>query len=471
MKVLKGKYNWFRDGDLRLDASFHLSEGRVTRKVLEMSPLGNNKLSDVSENIFYGGRSKRIYVDTEYFGIPFMSSSDMLKIDTSSYKFISKKLTKNLDSFLLKEGWTLISRSGTIGNTVYVNKDFENKAASEHIIRVIPNEKISSGYLYAFLTSRYGYALMTQGTFGAVIQHIEPDYLAQLPIPIISKTKEQEIHELIVKSSNWRVEANRLLRKADLLFSNAINIDKGLFERLTHPNESAIASSFKIKRSEITTLSLRSRTYSQRMKMIVDIFKNVKNDRLVDVLEFPPIKGGRYKRVEVSESSPNAVELLNQGDIHNFKPKGKTISKVHIDSIADQTARRNMIIVPAVGTLGENEIFGRPLFVYGYLEGKVLTEQLLRIVANPDKIAPGYLFIVLKSKLFFRIFRSLVFGTNLLYHIIPLLEAIPIPRLSIELEAEIDRKIKQAYEQLTLAINTEAEAISLIEKEIESWRK
>ena len=130
-----------------------------------------------------------------------------------------------------------------------------------------------------------------------------------------------------------------------------------------------------------------------------------------------------------------------------------------------------MIIVPAVGTLGENEIFSRPLFVHGYLEGKVLSEHLLRIMPDGKKIDPGYLFTVLKSKLFFRIFRSLVYGTNLLYYILPLLERIPIPRLAKDVEAEVGLKVRQAYEKLTAAIDRESKAIILIEQEIESWQK
>ena len=471
MKILKGKHSWLTDGDVRIDASFHLSEGRVTRKLLENSPLGYDKLKDITLDIFYGGRNKRTYVENDTVGIPFMGSSDMLKPDFNSLKFISKKLTKNLNGYLLKEGWVLISRSGTVGNTAYVNKDFENKAASEHIIRVVPKGNYKSGYLYSFLSSKFGYSLMTQGMFGAVIQHIEPDYLSSLPIPIMPKAIQQQSHNLIIEAATLRVEANKLFKEADSIFTTALDINHDLFKQITHPSESATAVSFKVKMSQITSLSLRSRTYSERLRLITDIFERVENNKLIDLLEYPPVKGGRYKRVEVNETSPNAVELLNQGDLHVLNPKGKIISKKYIDSLDNQTAKRNMIIVPAVGTLGENEIFSRPLFVHGYLEGKVLSEHLLRIMPDGKKIDPGYLFTVLKSKLFFRIFRSLVYGTNLLYYILPLLERIPIPRLAKDVEAEVGLKVRQAYEKLTAAIDRESKAIILIEQEIESWQK
>ena len=262
MKILKGKHSWLTDGDVRIDASFHLSEGRVTRKLLENSPLGYDKLKDITLDIFYGGRNKRTYVENDTVGIPFMGSSDMLKPDFNSLKFISKKLTKNLNGYLLKEGWVLISRSGTVGNTAYVNKDFENKAASEHIIRVVPKGNYKSGYLYSFLSSKFGYSLMTQGMFGAVIQHIEPDYLSSLPIPIMPKAIQQQSHNLIIEAATLRVEANKLFKEADSIFTTALDINHDLFKQITHPSESATAVSFKVKMSQITSLSLRSRISS-----------------------------------------------------------------------------------------------------------------------------------------------------------------------------------------------------------------
>lgn len=177
MKVLNVNKSWIVDNSNRLDAKPYLSEGKIVLKHLLKNQDKLNKLCYLSKEIFYGGRDKRVYVDSNIKGIPFMGSSDMLKSNFNALKLVSIKYTKKLKEQLLKKDWILISRSGTIGNTVYTNTDFENKAASEHIIRVIPNGKVSSGYLYAYLSSKYGYNLLTQGTYGAVIQHIEPHHI------------------------------------------------------------------------------------------------------------------------------------------------------------------------------------------------------------------------------------------------------------------------------------------------------
>lgn len=225
MKVLAANSRWLEESNLRLDGKFHLSDGRLARKEIEKSPYQVKLIKDVTENVFYGGRDRRIYVDKPEKGVPFMGSADMLKSDFNTLKYISRKHTKNIESYLLESFWTLISRSGTIGNTVYTNSDYQNKAASEHIIRAIPNKHIRSGMLYAFLSSKYGYALLTQGTFGAVIQHIEPDFVSNLPIPDFPLGFQDKIHHLITLSATHKENATSQLASAHKLIGDNVFAD------------------------------------------------------------------------------------------------------------------------------------------------------------------------------------------------------------------------------------------------------
>ena len=95
-----------------------------------------------------------------------------MQADLSSVKLASQKYTPFIDQLRLEKNWILISRSGTIGNTNWTNEGHCGKLGSEDVIRVIPNNVLKGGIIYAYLSSKYGYALLTQGTFGAVIQHI-----------------------------------------------------------------------------------------------------------------------------------------------------------------------------------------------------------------------------------------------------------------------------------------------------------
>ena len=52
---------------------------------------------------------------------------------------------------------------------------------------------------------------MTIGTYGSIIQHLEPSHVADLPVPRLSKTTERMVHELVEKAANNRVRASELL--------------------------------------------------------------------------------------------------------------------------------------------------------------------------------------------------------------------------------------------------------------------
>ena len=89
-------------------------------------------------------------------------------------------------------------------------------------MKVVPDEaKIPPGYLYAFLSSKFGVPLVVSGTYGAIIQHIEPEHIASLPVPRFGDEIEIEIAKLIDSAANARSEAVLILKEAEaLLFSS-----------------------------------------------------------------------------------------------------------------------------------------------------------------------------------------------------------------------------------------------------------
>mgnify|MGYP000100777140 CR=1 FL=1 len=110
-----------RSINFRTDASYHLSEGQNVQRCIAASPYPLTTIKEVSEDIFIGNRAKRVYVKDSNHGIPFLSSSDILKADLDNVKLASKKYTPEIERMSLKKGWTLISRSGTIGNCAFAN--------------------------------------------------------------------------------------------------------------------------------------------------------------------------------------------------------------------------------------------------------------------------------------------------------------------------------------------------------------
>ena len=87
----------------RFDASYHLSGGVQSRARVLKSPYGIGSIGDASKDIFYGGRNRRVYVTSKAHGIPFLSSSSILKADLSDVKMVSKKLIPNIQEQLLEK--------------------------------------------------------------------------------------------------------------------------------------------------------------------------------------------------------------------------------------------------------------------------------------------------------------------------------------------------------------------------------
>lgn len=467
MRILKCKYSWLSEGDIRIDAAFHLSDGRVTRTTLENSPLGNTRLGDFAHEIFYGGRSRRIYVDNELVGIPFMGSADMLKPDFNSLKFVSRKVTKNLERYLLSKGWILISRSGTIGNTRYASEDFEDKAASEHIIRINPNDNIKSGYLYSFLTSKFGYALLTQGTFGAVIQHIEPDYLAELPIPNISEDKQLEMHRLIVDASELRVTANKLIYEADQLFHSLNEIEYSDYHTATSENQKYFG--FRHKINENATISIKAKNHSKRVLEIQELWKTKNGTALQDYLvkRYRIGPRGSFKRID---SNTAGTEMVSQTDLHRTNPrnfKRVIVSRKNAEDLAND----NQVLFPAVGNgSSEGEILFRPTLAYKSFSNRLLSGDIGRFECASINHA-AYLFTALRSKGGFRMMRAFYYGTQLRRPLWELLKNINIPIKDNDCFIQISEKVIEAYKLRFKADAKENEAVGIIEKEIESWQK
>ena len=142
------------------------------------------------EGIYNGPMFRRNYVTDPEHGVPFLTSSGILLADLSTLPLLSKKdaHSSRLSYLRLREGMTLISCSGSIGRMAYTRPEMEGIWSSQDVLKVVPDpDHILPGYLYAFLSSKFGAPLVVGGTYGAIIQHIEPHHIANLPVPRLGR--------------------------------------------------------------------------------------------------------------------------------------------------------------------------------------------------------------------------------------------------------------------------------------------
>lgn len=472
MKVLRAKSKWFQESDLRLDAEFHLSEGPVSKRLIDKSPFELKPLHRVTERIFLGKIFRRTFVAKSEQGIPYITASDMVTFEASSGKFLSKKFTSQQSELLLEPGWILVSCSGTLGNTVFTGEGFRGKIGTHDLIRIVPKAtEMAPGFLYAFLASKYGYSLLVQPSYGGVVKHIEPHHIKNLLIPNFPKAVQKKIHELVMTATDYRHAANEMIEdsKRKLLHAaqlKPLSLDD--FEYFgSHSNERKL-SVFTISSKSLSSISLNAFNHSERIKRLVrKIKKSCETISLSDAItEDGFFNTGSFPRLEVN--SPRSIKLINQGDIFNVKIKGKLIARKSVKT--NNLVKYGEVLIAGVGTLGENETFCKVVFANEELEGQLVSGEFIRMNSRPE-IPSGYLFAWLSSDYGFRLIRSTHSGTKLCRPIHTLLYDIPVPVVDRRKMKEIHNLVISAQSKKHQALLIENQAISIVEKEIRSWQK
>jgi type I restriction enzyme S subunit len=203
--------------EFRLEAHFHNPVTRLAIARIEKSPSKKLTVGEISHDVIMGGRFKRNYVESAY-GTPFLSGKNIAQIRPTDLKYLSNSETEDLNKMLVKRGWILVTCSGTIGRTCFVWHNFENYAASQHILRVLPdNDQIDPGYLYAFLASDYGYFQTIRFRHGSVIDEITDKQLKKVIVPVPSRTQQKEIGDVVRLAYEKRAEALRLDEESQAL--------------------------------------------------------------------------------------------------------------------------------------------------------------------------------------------------------------------------------------------------------------
>ncbi|MEJ5329015.1 MAG: hypothetical protein WHT07_02540 [Desulfobaccales bacterium] len=212
------------DRGLRLEGKVFGIEGRHARETLKrckwpiVSVGGENGLA---KSITVPGRVKRKYLSSDApEAIGFLGSSEMLDVKPVPYKWVFKNEPK-YQQFKIREGLVLISCSGTIGNVTYVSKTLNNFMISQHAIRISAD---FPGYIYAFLKTSIGQALVKTNMYGAVVSEIEPHHFDNVLIPDPPPILKKRIHDLILESYKLRDESNELLDQAEQLLYYALNL-------------------------------------------------------------------------------------------------------------------------------------------------------------------------------------------------------------------------------------------------------
>lgn len=465
MKVKEVPFSWIPRWGYRLDVEPFIGGAVETRVFLEQAPYPKQSLRELTTGhnggIYNGPMFRRNYVESREHGVPFLTSGSMLRADLTDVGFLRRKDAESpkLNYLSLRRGTTLISCSGSIGRTVYTRPDMEGVWASQDIMKVVPDPKeIPSGYLYAFLSSKFGVPMVASGTYGAIIQHIEPEHIRDLPVPRLGAAIEGKAHELIEEAANLRADAARALRQSISALHQVAGL-RDLAETgspypfsVTAITESELGGRFdaffhsRYHRDAVASLRLSSAGAVR-----------------VESLSVSVVEPTRFKRNKVDDER-YGVPFFGTSALFWTEPVPSYMLPRSQVGIEDYVVTPSTILVPRSGQL--SGILGRAVLPYGAVVGGAVTEDAIRINCADEGTA-GFLFVALSSPYGVRQLKARAYGSSIPHLDVNGIRAVLVPDVVPDARLKIGREGARTALLRGKAIDLEREAVALVESAIE----
>lgn len=208
----------FANNDVRLDAT-HFDPGAAEAvQKLKQIGLERKPLTEFA-SLALPGQFARIWATDEDHGVPYFNATDMLSllglgVPAGGQRFLSYATNTNIDRLIVREGWLLMTCSGTIGRVFYVPKRLDGWAATHDLIRIIPNKSSMTGYLYAWLSAPMIQAQIFSHTHGGQIDHVTDEQVGSVLLPLLSSEEIKSINRKVMKALYSREKAIEILTNA-----------------------------------------------------------------------------------------------------------------------------------------------------------------------------------------------------------------------------------------------------------------
>ncbi|MGO9093453.1 MAG: restriction endonuclease subunit S [bacterium] len=113
-----------------------------------------------------------------------------------------------------KEGDVVVTRVGSIGIGARLPKEVEGGTISDNLIRLRFSEENLNSYYVSLYFNTIGSQLMIRESGGSVQARLNQETLREIVLPILPKSTQQKVADLVRQSHQARQKANELLEKA-----------------------------------------------------------------------------------------------------------------------------------------------------------------------------------------------------------------------------------------------------------------
>lgn len=444
-------------GDRRMEGESYLSEGYLVRRRVEASGLPVKHLQDLAE-VWQPGRLKGVQVPPRR-GEPFLTATQVFDIRPRARKWLAPGRVNHLGERYVEPGWVLVTCSGSVGDTIMSYSGHRGYIVSHDLLRVQADDPVWLGYLYAFLRSRFGRAMMRSSKYGSIVKHLEPEHLQQLTIPVLGEEFRRIVGRRVSEACRIREEALARFREAEAFYEREVNGHEGA----TTPESSYAVPS--------------SRLFG-RQRRLDGYHYNPDGERVLETLratgrEVVPLRSvvkrvfgvPRFKHVYAEDGIP----YLDSEDLFKVNPEiTKFIPRATKKNAETYHVEKNWLLMACSGQIyGLN---GGVVLASEWHENKIVSNHVIRIVPAEDGIRPGYLRMALGHP---ELGRPLVtrcaFGTSVPEIAPEGVRDLPVLRLAADVEGEIADLVESADELRLRADREEDAATAMVEAELEGF--
>ncbi|WP_417385611.1 hypothetical protein [Gimesia sp.] len=390
-------------GSHRMDGEYYGDDGYRARQAVVRSRFPTKALHDLVD-VYWPGTDgsyseyKRIYVDDKAYGVPFLSTSQMLLARFDDVKYVTRMLTGSMANLIVHAGQILLSVSGTIGNTVITNRDFDGLCVSNDAMRLNPREPEGLGLLFCFLQSQAGRFLLTRNKAGGVVEHLYVDDVSSLPVPVLPKRLCMELTELVAKSNELRARGNQLIDEAIADVQHQCYLpDMNHFM----PGRTSNAEPLTFIHSAKSRLFPENAGFGERrldatyhepaaVALAKYIFSHDRGCELGDVLA--AVRNSTLRKRNYVDDPELGVALIGGKQLMQWRPQGvKYLSKALTRNLGNETVEDGWTLVSCGGTLG------RTMFVHRNFDGCAPSQHVMRLVPDTASVFGGFIYAFLAS--------------------------------------------------------------------------
>lgn len=420
----------FLSGERRLAARTFLSPGFGVRQAIEESSTAWDRFEDVAE-VVQPPRTKAVLVPPGQ-GTPFLIAGQMFDVRPTVRKWLASKKIRHADQLFAKQGTIIARRSADVGRATVTCKYHEGHLISDHFFRIEPRDANCRGWLYAFVLSSHGRAIMLATQYGHIIQHIEFGHLNKVPVPRIDRKVASDLASRFDRIVELRNAGFDLSIKAETEFADAVG----------EPDSAAHLHGFEVQASSLLggRRRLEAAYHAPEATAVIAQFGDV--DPLEDVTKRVWWMT-RFKRVFGDGGLPyaSADELFCVNP-----PAKKQILVQPGDGHEKYFVERDWIVMACSGQVyGLN---GAAMLMTPHHEKTFFSHDLIRIIPDPKKIRAGYLLTALTHPTLGRpVLIREAYGTS-----IPHLDPGDVARFPVvRLDEAIENKIADLAEEAARA--------------------